>query len=228
MRWESMALWVVSFAAGCLVPDPPDDGGQIGEEVGAHCEVVQRTPLGRDEISPLGFAAGPLLDRDVGTHTLPLVWADGASTELTIEVIEGATIEYLVQEMVSSGGGGEEPAIEPACPSMVSMAVTLTLQTADGALAESWETELLAEVAEISHLTRELDEVEGSFDPWQFVPEGSSYDEVRAWLDLAFDAAGPAGAIEGQGSGVIGDPNDPDSAAYAEGFGIATFGASEE
>lgn len=227
--WRQLGVCAALILGACQGREPPGNGGQIGEEVGAHCEVVERTPLARDEVSPLGFAAGPMLDRIVGEHAHTLRYANGTETALSLTITEGQTIEYLVQEVVSSGEG-EQTAMDiaPWCPNLLSMGVTLGFQTEDGAFTESWEVALLADTEDVAYLTRELEGVSGGFDPWAHVPAGSDYDELRAWLDLRFEEAGASGEITGQGSGVIGDPADPESVAYAESFDIAAFGAIEE
>lgn len=230
-NWMLAAVLPVALSVGCtgVVQDPPSDGGQIGEENGAHCEVVDRAPLQRDEVSPLGFSAGEILDLAVGVHEHELIWARGGSTALALTVDDEGVYEYLTQEVVVTGDGGRTTAnIEPWCPNLVSAKVTLGLETADGAFAESRELELQAYEAGRSQQYLDLDEVSGTFDPWDHVPAASDYDEVRAWLNVTFEASGARGTIDGQGSGVIGDPNQPDSVAYAEAFDIARFGAAEE
>lgn len=215
------------LAAGCDRP-PPGNGGQFGEEEGAQCVVVDRVPLGRDEVSPLGFAAGPLLDVIASEHVDEMLWASGESTALTLSVTEGSLIEHLTREVDLGEGETIASEIWLDCSDLVSMAVTLALQTEDGAFDESWETTLLASSADLAYQSLDLDEVSGSFDAWQHVPDGSDYDEVHAWLDLSFGSAGVSGTISGQGAGVTGDPQDPNSAAYAESFDIASFGSQDQ
>jgi hypothetical protein len=173
-----------------------------------------------------------VLDFAAGEHERELVWSkDGVATPVTVGVVESAGgSEYVTQEVVSDGDdGGIEPALTPFCPNYVSLGVELTVATGDGALAETWTNALAAESADAAHATFPLDDgLAGTFDAWDHVPDSSDYDEVRAWLDLVIDPDGVSGVISGQGSGTMGDPSDPNSAAYAEGFEIARFGPLEE
>ena len=233
MLWRTSGVLAAMAIAcgdpGTQPPEPPLDGGQIGEENGSRCEVVDRQPIGRDEVSPLGFAAGPLIDLAVGTHVGDLAWADDATTGATLTIADRGVVEFLSQEVVSTGDPGTANLAEPAlwCPDLLSVGIVLGFETDDGAFAESVEAALLAEVDDRAWLSWSLDAVAGTFDPADHVPPGSDYDEVRAWFDLAVDASGIEVDITGQGSGVIGDPDDPDAAAYAENFDIASFGTGE-
>lgn len=212
----------------------PNDGGQFGEEAGARCEAVGATPLGADEVSALGFAPQALLDLAVGTHADTLAWAQlGTTTGVTLTVShDGGAMELVDYEVVSEGGsGGMEPAIEPAlfCADQVEIEVAVSLTTDDGAFAESWTVRLAAAEAARASFSRELDAVSGTFDPWDHAPAGNTYDTMRAWVDVAFDAAGASGVISGQGEGVEGgDRMDPDSVAYAESVDIGSWGAPRE
>jgi hypothetical protein len=226
MRWFG---WLSAALAldGCSLERPDPGGGQIGEEGTAHCEVVERTPLGRDEVSALGFSAAEVLAFAVGTFEDALVYEGGGSAALAVvitegtEGTEGAGFELQHQELVVTGSGA---AIEPACPDQVALDVAVTFTTDDGVFAEAWDGALLAMSADQAWLTRDLAGAAGSFDPRDYAPAGSDYDEVRAWLDLTVAPSGLSGSVVGQGSGVIGDPDDPDSTAYAESFDIAGFG----
>lgn len=223
--------WLGAMAVAmvaCTGAEPPNEqpGGQFGEEAGAHCVVLTETPLALDEISPLGFSAQELLALAAGASEHELDWVQlGQTTSLSLAVTSLDSASYVEQGVERDEGYGGP---EPWCPNVVKVAVRLELSTEDGALAESAETALTSEGADRVSLTLPLDAVAGSFDPWDHVPAGTDFDEVRAWLELNFDASGLSGRIDGQGSGVVGDPNDPDSVAYAQGFDIATFGDTEE
>src|SRR5688500_13866468 len=108
MRW--MTLVGITVAGGVGTTPPNDDGGQFGEEAGAHCEVVGRTPLALDEVSPLGFSAADVLALAEGQHDEVLSWVEaGGSSPLTLTVAQVGDIEYLEQAVVDDGGnGGEE------------------------------------------------------------------------------------------------------------------------
>lgn len=208
--------------AGCTGAEPPLDGGQIGAEDGT-CEVVDTQPLGRDEVSALGFAAGAVLDYAAGEHADALVWAAGGSTPLVLTVTETADIAFLTREARSGDGGGTVATeMAPWCPNVVSMGVAVGLRTDDGAFDEAWDLELLADTADLASASVALDDVAGTFDPWDYAPDDADFDAVRAWLDVTFTAAGPYGAVSGLGEGTDGDT------AYAQALPIATFGQVQE
>jgi hypothetical protein len=215
MRWW-MAGAVV--AVGCI-GTPPSDGGQFGEEGGARCGVVSRTPLAVDEVSPLGFSAQDVLPVVSGPRTETLSWSDGTTTELQLEVAPTGVYEYVEQAVVDDGTGtGSEPALAPWCPNEISIAASTTFATADGAFAEALPDPVLAATADAATLTDSLEQVAGTYDVWDHVPAGNDYDDARSWLDVTFSATGVAGAISGQGSGTDGD------VAWAEAFEVASFG----
>ncbi|MEQ1567972.1 MAG: hypothetical protein ABMA64_20200 [Myxococcota bacterium] len=215
--------------AGCGGPGNHDDGGQFGEESGARCVVTSRTALSIDEVSPLGFTAQEVVDLTSGARGYSLAYAGGASTPLAFELVPSGVYEYVEQAVVDEGGsGGIEPAFTLFCPNLVAVAAELHFATDDGAFAEVLSVEVSApELASVS-VVDPLDALAGAFDPWDHVPAGSDYDEVEAWLDVHIDAAGVHGTISGQGSGIVGDPDEPDSMAYAESFEVASFGDAIE
>lgn len=207
--------------AACTGAEPPLDGGQIGAEDGS-CEVVDTQALDRDEVSPLGFAAGAVLDYAAGVHADTLAWATGGSTPMTLTVTETADIAFLTREARSgSGTGSVATEMAPWCPNVVSIGVQIALHTDDGAFDEAWDAALLAETGDLATTSIALDGVAGTFDPWDFAPDDAEFDAVRAWLDLTFTPAGPEGVVSGQGEGTDGD------AAYAQSLPIASFGGAE-
>lgn len=224
MRW----WWLVLPLAGC---GGPWFGGQFGEEVTSGCEPVSSTPLGLDEAAPNGVEPGALLDLAVGTHEHLLTWLQlDATTDLTLTIEAGDAAAYVDYEWQSSGDDGSGTLMAPAigCVDMVEIDIAVTLSTADGALDESFEATLTGDSNDLASFRWSLDDVEGSFDPWDHAPAGSDYDEMGASLSVELDASGAHGTIDGQGEGTVGDPNDPDSAVYAERVEIATFGATGE
>jgi hypothetical protein len=216
------AMW----AAACTGGTRPGDGGQFGEEASAQCVVVQSTPLQPDEESPLGFAPQALLDQAEGSSEHELSWLVlGETTPVTVTVTSLGAAAYVEQAVEYEDGYGGP---EPYCPHLVEVDIQLELTTGDGALAESFTTVLSAQTADDAGLYLALEDLQGSFDPWDHVREGSDFDEVRAWLSLQFGAEGLSGKVSGQGEGTEGDPNDPDAISYAEMFDIATFGAPQQ
>lgn len=221
-RWLLVPLVLTT---ACTLGTDPDDGGQIGEESGARCEAVGSTPLAVDEESSLGFAPQALIDLAVGSTTSPLAWTDGTSTTLHEDVVVTGAMELVDYEVVDTGtGNGTATAMEMSlwCPDQVEIEVTLALSSDDGRLAESVETRIRA--AEAGQVTAwmSLDQPQGTFDAWDFAPASNDYDDLRAWVDLTWDSAGPAGTVHGQGSGTDGD------VAFAENLDIGSWGAESE
>jgi hypothetical protein len=220
-------VWLGAMVAvACTGGTRPGDGGQFGEEAGARCVVVQSTPLQLDEESPLGFTPQAVLAMAEGSHEHELSWlVRDETTGVAVTVTSLGTAAYVEQAVETDEGYG---GAEPYCAPYVAVDIELEINTDDGALAESFTTALSAEAAESAGLIHDLEDPQGSFDPWDHAPEGSDYDEMRAWLSLTFTAEGLSGKIHGQGSGTEGDPNDPDSISYAENLELATFGIPEE
>lgn len=214
--------FLAMVATACVIGEPrPDDGGQFGEE-GAACVAVERTALALDEESALGFAPQALLDAAAGEHAATLTWASGGSTPVAIGVEHaGGAVELVDYEYLTADG--EPSAMEMGCADLVEIEVDVTFATEDGAFAEAWAGRITSALEGEAGFAHDLDAVAGTFDPWDHAPAGSDYDEMRAWVSIRFASGVASGAVDGQGSGVVGDPDDPESAAYAENVAIATF-----
>ncbi|MCA9490557.1 MAG: hypothetical protein KC621_11565 [Myxococcales bacterium] len=221
-RWLLVPLVLTT---ACTLGTDPNDGGQIGEESGSRCEAVGHTPLAVDEESALGFAPQALVDLAVGSTTSTLTWADGASTTLHEDVVVTGAMELVDYEVVetATGNGGSTP-MEMAswCPDQVEIEVTLGLTTDDGRFAESVATRLTASEATLVNASLSLDQPQGTFDAWDFAPANNDYDDLRAWIDLSWTDAGPAGVVQGQGEGTDGE------VAFAENVEIGRWGAESE
>lgn len=216
---RALLLLLTLPLAGCLREPPGDDGGQFGEESGAGCLGVDRVPLGDDEPSALGFAPRAVLDL-AAEQTVPLAWADGRATDLTLAPDRAGEAAFVDYEWVTWGdGGAAEPALDPYCPDRVEVPFVLGFTTADGAFAEALDVVLGASSSDVAEGAVAPRAFDGTFDPWTFVPDGSDYDAVSVWIDLRFAAPGASGTVAGQGERVDGDT------ASAEAFDVATFGA---
>lgn len=216
MRW-TIALAVL--ATGC--------GSQFGEENGAMCVAQSRTPLAGDETAPSGVVPADMLALAAGDQVVDLDWTQlGTSTQLTLGATHaGGAMEYVDYEIESDGGAN---LLEIGCTDQVEIEVTLAAITADGELDESFATRLIGVMPGEVQVSAALEGLTGTFDPWDHAPAGNGYDDMKAWLDVTFDATGAHGEIAGQGSGTDSDPNDPNGTAYAENVPIASFGAATE
>ncbi len=199
----------------------PDDGGQVGEET-IGCLPVETQTLALEETSPLGFTPMQVLDLVDGSHTAPLRWDDGSETVLTTSFSYASEANYQDREWVDDSDlGGPEPAPAPAdigdCPDIVELSMTVTMQSADGALNETWTIALQALTADYSIFYQDLDALQGTLDIDSYAPAGN-FDTRRAFLDFSITPTGVSGEIVGQASGTDGD------VAFAENFAIASFG----
>ena len=199
----------------------PSDGGQVGEET-IGCLPVETQALTLEQTSPIGFSPMQVLDLVDGSHTAPLRWADGSETVLTTSFTYASEANYQDREWVDdNNSGGPEPAPAPAdlgdCPDIVELSMTVTMQSADGALNESWTIALEATTADSSAFYQALDAVQGTLDIDSYAPAGN-FDSKRAFLDFSIEASGVSGEITGQASGTDGD------VAFADNFAIASFG----
>jgi len=203
-------------------PMPPS-GGQTGEE-SFGCQPVDRDMLAWSERSTLGFSADELLNALGSEGDARLTWAGGGSTPLTLEIERTASgsVEFQTRDFVSDGSGAE-PAreIATACNDVVSIPITLSFATADGAFAEEWPVTLLAESRTVvtASISVDVDDLEGSFRVTQVDP--SRFDRVLAIVSLAFGDGEWTGTLSGQG--ISEGSTDPDGASSATPFGIATF-----
>ena len=181
-------------------------GGQFGEESGAHCAIDTETDLGNDETSPLGFTPQEMFDLIEVDETATLVWNGLDDTEYTLTVVTSGVATYT-ELVIESTGTGAQPAIEPAlgCDPYVAVDATVTLSTVDGLLNETWTGEIRRGSFSGASFTGDLDSLVGTLDLWAFVDDPTRYDDLRGWVDIAFDDLGSHGNIRGQASGEDGD-----------------------
>jgi hypothetical protein len=216
MRTTSLKRAFIAIAATAAASVAASGGGQVGEEGGVACLPVTTTPIDLDEVTPLGFSAGELLDATMGTRSAGVVWVSGGDTAMTIELsYEDGSAEFQERDWVGDHNGTLE-AIGVDCPDVIQIAARVEVTTADGALDESWDVVALADSATRLSFSRRLEDLNGSLAIEDFAPAGD-WTSIRALIDLAIDAGGLSGRISGQATGESGD------VAFAEGFEIATI-----
>lgn len=200
------------FAVAC-VATPPDDGTpEPGDDPAASgCAAVSEQALGADEESPAGFSAAVALEAALGAHSVAVAWADGAGGVLELEVTQAGAPAWVDYEVLPDGSGAM---IEIGCLDALEVPVQLLATSDDGRVALDVSARLLADADGGSVWVDVSDDV----DLAPFVPAGATYDDVRGFLSLRFDAAGVTGSLDGQGSGSNGNT------AYAESFAVATLG----
>ena len=208
---RSLFIPLLLLAAGC--------GGQVGEEQ-VVCEPIRREPLTLDQVSPLGFTGQDLLDAAGGRVDADVIWADNTATTMTIDVAYAGALEFQDREWQGDGSLAE---IGPGdCDDVLQIGLRVDVSTADGALAESWEVNALADTADAIVFSRDLDAVQGSLSIEQFAPD-TDWDSVRGWIDLTVGVEPPSGRIDGQAQS-----EQDGGTASAEFFEIATIGEPEE
>ena len=201
---------------GCDAPEPPQAGGQFGEETMPGCEVVSSTPVAVDEVTETGFSAQEIIDLVIGDHDADLLWVDGSRTALTMSLSDPGAASYVVYTPVSTADS--EPLI--FCGSTLEFAVTLSAETDDGALSSEQVYTISATMVDLVAITVELEDVDAG--AWT----SSRFD--RTWADLraSVDASGISGLIEGYGETISGS-GETGSASLSR-FDIATFTALDE
>src|SRR5262245_40108979 len=191
-----LALRIPLALADCS--DQPQSAGQIGGE-GLGCLPTKTLDLGLDEPSPLGFSAAEVLAGVGQSHSVPLAWAKGGSTDLTVSLqYMGGAVRYLDREWKDDGSGMEIERED--CPDVVEIASTLSFATLDGAFAESWPIKALAPTLQSASVSMiiQVDALQGSYQVTEVDP--ATFDEVRVFLDTELAADSVQGTILGQGS----------------------------
>lgn len=189
-------------------------GGQVGEEAGS-CDAVRSVSHQVGDSTELGFTGQAVLDTVAGEQTLVLTWADNSTTNATLTTtFAGGEIEFQDREY-RDDGSGREIAID--CRDTLVIPVTVKLVTDDGALNETWNVSLFADVANAGTLNQELASLTGTLDISKFAPQGN-WEKMRSWIDLRLQKTGTTGSISGQVSGTEGET------ASAESFDVASLG----
>ncbi|MGD8858522.1 MAG: hypothetical protein PVI30_00820 [Myxococcales bacterium] len=173
-----------------------NEGDSAGE--GGSCKVDRTTVIGADEMTPLGFTAGEVLDFVVGEHTETLTWHELAIASygpeqgeqgLTVEVThDGGELRYV--ELAADTGGAE---IFASCPPRLELDVEIGLRTDGGALDERFEATLRARSPLLAtYFTRpDPHMLGGSFAIEEVREEG--YELAQLELRMQFSPYGTAG-----------------------------------
>ncbi|HET7543019.1 MAG TPA: hypothetical protein VFK05_24265 [Polyangiaceae bacterium] len=209
-------VWVLAMVLGC-------SGGQTGDLSGENdkkgrstgntgCE-DQLSEVELDDASALGFdARGVLAFAEQSFHS-ELAWqavdhveyspaASQSALSLTLSSKDKAWFVHSVPARSATGEGGT--LAEPLCPpDRLRVLVHAELQSADGALAESFDEALEARSPSVATLTRSLvaDQIAGSFAITQVTPPASLGTAQASVQNLEFVAlltpAGMAGSLTG-------------------------------
>lgn len=200
-------LLILLFA--CLPTD-------LKEATGPTC-VDSATDVALDEVTPLGFAAQDVLPFASGLHATAFTYADGTVTGASLEVTPGATARFVDSEADYGEDTGAQPAIAIECPDRVEIDATEAFTTEDGALAESWTFPLSATSVEGIGFSGEMSAFTGSLvlEDYAALEGNADYDEIGAFVDGSFDAAGANGTLYAQTSGTDDCEDSEDCTAWA-------------
>jgi hypothetical protein len=192
-------------------------GGGGGAAAEASCVAVETRSLAWSELSPLGFSADGLLRAIGSEHETRLTRADGTSTGLTLGLVRvsAGSVAFQTRERASTAGGPADAGTP--CSDAMSVPVTLSFTTNDGAFDETWTVELLAEdmARATGHAEIDLLTLDGTYGVTDVDP--ASFDEVVGILDLELAASAWTGELSGQAR------NGDTGAASARDFDIGRF-----
>jgi hypothetical protein len=218
------SLLLLVAACGSGGSSDNSDGGGLGgrtAEDGAGCNAVSSVNLAWSERSTLGFSADELLNALGAEHQARLTYADGTSTTLTLGLQRGTSGQVQFQQrQYTSDQSGRELAVDSDCDDVLSIPVTLSFTTNDGAFAESWALSLLADSATTAtgYVPLELDALAGSYTVTEVDP--AEFDDVVAFITLGFAAAAWSGSVSGQ---AIQSDAAPSGTSSARSFSIGSF-----
>lgn len=192
-----------------------NDGG--GQNVGGQqCEDILHPLSSLDETTSLGFSAAQVLEFAEGEFTAPIVWGtpnnvtfgpESGTGELTMTVTyDGGAIHFV--DSVPQAGTGEGLLLGgPGCADSIRIDVTVSVQTAGGALAETFETTLDARSLVAASFSKDLDPeaLGGSFEILSVTPAEGQVKQFGLNATLTpFGATGTLSSIvEVQGASVV-------------------------
>lgn len=224
----SWMLPVCLFSASCAGKNDDTSGEKTDDA--ACIETV--ASLSVEEESPIGFSAQQILALTSGYHDATLSWDGGgtAALALNISYLEG-DVRFVDREVNTGRTELTDTAVDSGelCPDTVEVDVSVSAVSDDGALAESWDTALVAADKSSASFRAEFDPLamSGSYDITPAL-EGLDYDEVTAYADGAISGLGTSGVISAQASGTDDCPDSADCTAWATQINIGTWTDAEE
>jgi hypothetical protein len=144
----------------------------------------------------LGFSADELLGTLGSERETRLRRSDGTNSALSLAITRasGGSLSFQKRER-------ESASLEPeSCADAMSLPVTLSFATNDGAFDETWTLELLVEGAghATGHADVDLLTLDGSYTVTEVDPE--AFDEIVGLLDIDLDASAWTGRLSGRGN----------------------------
>lgn len=192
------------------------------EDLGPTC-VDTVTDVALAEVTPLGFAAAEPLAFLEGAHVAEFTYAEGGTTDLTIEVARDGDAARYVDSEADYPDTGTYEAIGIECPDRVEIDGTVAFTTADGAFAELWGFALSATEATAMGWSGDIPDAvfAGSYRMEDHV-DATDWESMSASTRGAFDAAGGSGGLDGM---VMGEEecDGDECTAWASQVGIGTW-----
>jgi len=219
-RCLALLLGSALVVSGCGGSNRPNSGGQTGGE-GVGCLPVASTPLGLDDASPLGFTGADVVALVGGEHAGQLAWAKGGMTGVTVTFEYAGGQVHFVDREWKDDGSGTAAEISTDCNDVIEVPGILSFATADGAFAESWPANVIAETkaTATSGAKLDLEHLQGTYTVTEVDP--ASFDQVSASLAVSFEATGVHGSVDGMGSKCDGGGSEGTCSGTA--FEVATF-----
>lgn len=187
--------------------NPYDGDGSEGTS-GDSCTETD-TELAPDEITPLGFAAQPLIELASGEHRRSLAWIDGnveygpesGVSEIVLDVQPVGAARFVDRSPRASSngqeGGGLLAEIYSPCNDSIEIDVQIAIRTAGGALDEVVETTIEATAADFARgsFAIDLTAIEGSFMASPTAPNNTELTRSILAAQLGFTPYGSVGAL---------------------------------
>ena len=213
-----MRSTLLLLALGACVEDEPNpaDGGQFGEESGAHCVAVSSTPVALDEVSAVGMSPQEVHQLVEGDQGATLIWNDGGSSDLALSLTDLGDAAYVEYDIEDNGSGTE---MELGCAAQLEIPASFSFVTTDGIFDEQADLTLAVVMAGEVPLWVDLETVSGTFNAADYAD--ATYDEVWANIEATFNASGMSGAVMGVGESSSGSGDS--GTVSATQFEIATF-----
>jgi len=208
-------------STGNPLPDPdagprdPDDaeGGLTGS---GYCQAGDKTPLGLNEDSPLGFSAADILAFSEGTHEETIRWnpydgvaftPESGEQTITITVTRSGEPRFVLPKAPDDGTEELLVDIEGGCMSWVEVPVDVTVETSGGALDETFEGLLRSHhplSASVFYFTPDPEELGGDFEV-ATSGEWEGFTLAQLTLNVRFSPYGVGGTFNGMLEKELGD-----------------------
>lgn len=196
-----------SEASGSSGTGVAEETTQTSDPTGGDCVDVP-TPLGLDEVSPLGFTAAEALAGKTGLRMGTVTWTPdgfvhddlkGVAWTVSFGVDYGSGTIQFIESNPGVGGSGGEGSPEPIfCESRLEITVQLTLDSEGGELIESREVVVVATSADLLELRQQQlvpPGFMGTLTPEQVIAPPMTLDSFD--VSVALTAAEATGSLNG-------------------------------